>query len=52
MIVDLRKNRVCVGCKREAKVFTGKWYCGIDYITAYGACKQKKTIHAIPKGKL
>jgi|TARA_R110000803_G_scaffold87355_3_gene154006 hypothetical protein len=45
---DLKK-RICVGCGDTAKVHDKKWYCSIDFETRHGACKRKKSIHAIPK---
>ena len=49
MIANLEKKKVCVGCGGESKVFDTKWYCGIDFLTAHGACKKKKRINNIPE---
>jgi len=38
------KNRVCNLCKSAGKIFhKGKWWCGIDYYTSDGVCKNLGT---------
>jgi len=42
-------QRLCVGCGKEAKVFDGNWYCGIDLFTSHGMCKTNNKINNLPK---
>jgi hypothetical protein len=51
MIANLEKKKACIGCGEVSKVFDKKWYCGIDFITAHGACKKKKRINNIPENR-